>query len=1090
MIRRYKLLGSLEITEEGRPSPATHSPKGSALLAYLIVTNQSHSREAVADLLWDATSTRQSLKNLRSLLPRIRTYSPELIVGRSTLSFQSGPGTLVDLFQLEATLGSSDWPQLDNALRLYEGDLLTGFHLPDAPRFNEWLLLARERLRLRVLDGYHRLCNAYAAEENWLPAIEAARRMLALDDLDETALRSLLRLLAASNHQSVALQQYKHSRQRILTELGVEPEPATVALARTLAAAQARSANAPVSGQARTWDMAQSTPVRLPDADTLAEPGPLPPHAYVPYRRNDDFVGRQEVLLHIARHLLPRQEDSGSGAAPLAITGMGGLGKTQTAVEFAYRYGRFYPGGVFWISFANEQQVSEEVAAIGAERGLGLFQEYEQLTLAEKVGRVQRAWQEPTPRLLIFDGCEDEQLLAQWCPVTGGCRVLVTCRRGDWFHEHKVTSLALSVLSSAESEAYLRRVVPRLQRQEAQGIAAEVGQLPLALHLAGGFLRRYSRVSAAQYLIQLRSNAILQHPSLQGRGSNYSPTGHELNVIRTFSASLAQLNPRIEAHRLARRLLARAACFVPDKPVPIPLLLATVVANQNDLTAHLKAEDGLSRLIALGFLKSISSEQVVIHRLVAAFTNAATIDDQAQVSVEQTLLTALADQLEAIRFLGKLPVALSHVRFVTDTALKEAHELASRLATALGRHLREIGEFDSAQWYLEQALATAETQGDLYTLGRSAVFLIRVLESQGNDQKALHYLDRTENELRSAGPESLKWLAEALHRKGWVYFRLGRVAEAQSAAAESRILGEQLQDKQVIANGYNLLGAIASYWQADYESADGYMTHALTLLREVGDRFGEGTLLSNLGENARFQGKYSAALPYCQSAVAVAQETGNLTRKMIYLLRMSSAQIGLEQYETAVKTLLEIVASGPTTWRILPEAYCRLAEAYLGLGQLDAALQAAQLALAHAETSHYPSDIGQAWYALGCIARNMNAGVPVRSHDGSLSDAPTCFRQSLAIFSSMDLKRNQALVLWKWAEYELCHDNQLDAERMRLKALALFTSLKLPLMIARMHADTPPAHAHVAVKGQAVDPCRQQAIRQPPGVRNRRQRVS
>ena len=66
--------------------------------------------------------------------------------------------------------------------------------------------------------------------------------------------------------------------------------------------------------------------------------------------------------------------------------------------------------------------MAEEVAAVGSERGLGLFRETEKLTLTDQIGRVQRALQEPVPRLLVFDHCEDEALLGRWLPVTGGAR--------------------------------------------------------------------------------------------------------------------------------------------------------------------------------------------------------------------------------------------------------------------------------------------------------------------------------------------------------------------------------------------------------------------------------------------------------------------------------------------------------------------------------------------------------------------------------------------------------------------------------------------------------------------------------------------
>ena len=55
-----------------------------------------------------------------------------------------------------------------------------------------------------------------------------------------------------------------------------------------------------------------------------------------------------------------------------------------------------------------------------------------ELKLEEQVQVVCQEWQSPTPRLLVFDNCEEEKLLTEWRPKTGGCRVVVTSRRGQW----------------------------------------------------------------------------------------------------------------------------------------------------------------------------------------------------------------------------------------------------------------------------------------------------------------------------------------------------------------------------------------------------------------------------------------------------------------------------------------------------------------------------------------------------------------------------------------------------------------------------------------------------------------------------------
>jgi hypothetical protein len=275
----------------------------------------------------------------------------------------------------------------------------------------------RERLRRAVLDALRSLCQTLAAEKRWQEGAEAAAHWLWIDNLDEEALRWCLQFLAASGQVPAAMQAFAAYRELLWNELGVEPEAATQALVDEVA----------------EWSEHRSA-IGLPDrspldaliAAELAEPGPLPASSILPYQRNVDFVGRESDLLQIAASLGQVAEDGRPQV--VALSGIGGLGKTQTAVEFSYRYGRYFPGGVFWLNFAEAETVADEVAAVGSERGLRLFGETEQLTLADRLGRVQRAWQEPIARLLILDNCEDEALLARWLPVTGGCRVLATSR--------------------------------------------------------------------------------------------------------------------------------------------------------------------------------------------------------------------------------------------------------------------------------------------------------------------------------------------------------------------------------------------------------------------------------------------------------------------------------------------------------------------------------------------------------------------------------------------------------------------------------------------------------------------------------------
>ncbi|MCB0037674.1 MAG: hypothetical protein KDE51_26765, partial [Anaerolineales bacterium] len=372
-------------------------------------------------------------------------------------------------------------------------------------------------------------------------------------------------------------------------------------------------------------------------------PGLLPVNSYLPYHRNPDFTGRETFLLQMAQTLLP-QPDEAPQVKVAAVSGMGGLGKTQLAVEFAYRYGRYFSGGVYWVGMANEKHVAEEISRLGGERGMKLYRAADNLVLADRVGRVQQAWQAAVPRLLIFDNCEEESVLRRWLPVTGHCAILITCRRPRWPRGFDVTVLPLEVLSETESGRFLQRLVPRLSEAERLAVSHEVGQLPLALQLAGSFLNRYEQLGGEAYIQQLQQMDVVDHPSLQGWGSSYSPTGHERHIGEMFALSVNKLETAEAADQIAKQLLVIMTCFAPGEPVSTELLQQIMVPDQTDWQATILFTDGLNRLITLGLVRRESELTVAMHRLVVACVMGM-IDDvqkeEAQTAVRETLMERL-----------------------------------------------------------------------------------------------------------------------------------------------------------------------------------------------------------------------------------------------------------------------------------------------------------------------------------------------------------------------------------------------------------------------------------------------------------------
>jgi tetratricopeptide (TPR) repeat protein len=356
--------------------------------------------------------------------------------------------------------------------------------------------------------------------------------------------------------------------------------------------------------------------------------------------------------------------------------------------------------------------VPTEVAACGGPGALALHPEFHTLPLADQVQLVQAAWRSALPRLLVFDNCEDQGLIAQWHPTSGGCRVLLTSRRTTWDASLGIATLALDVLPRPESIALLRQFRADLTPSDADldGIAAELGDLPLALHLAGSFLARYRRsVTPAAYLTQLRQPNLLEHPSLQGWQLTWdlSPTRHEQHVVRTFALSYDQLDSHdlTDTHALA--LLARAAHLAPEQSIPRDLLLATLGLAAEAHDATLQAEDALGRLLELGLLESDVIGAVRLHRLLAAFVRTVIHDGKAQMAVEDALL-AEANRLISAGYPGPLLPLHPHLRAVTEAAQPREDVRTADLNAALGHTLHLLGDYAGAQPHDERALVLRE----------------------------------------------------------------------------------------------------------------------------------------------------------------------------------------------------------------------------------------------------------------------------------------------------------------------------------------------------------------------------------------------
>lgn len=239
-----RLFGTPRIECDGSPV-VVDTRKAIALLAYLALTRQQQSRDTLAALLWPEYDQSHARATLRRTLSTLNKALPAscLDVDRETISLASDTGLRIDVVEFHQTLAACKThghaatdvcgacvPLLNEAVRIYSGDFLSGFSLRDSPTFENWQFFQAESLRRELGSALERLTRYLGDRGESERAIEYARRWLTLDPLHEPAHRYLMLLYAQDGQRSAALHQYRACVQVLERELGVAPLEVTTTL--------------------------------------------------------------------------------------------------------------------------------------------------------------------------------------------------------------------------------------------------------------------------------------------------------------------------------------------------------------------------------------------------------------------------------------------------------------------------------------------------------------------------------------------------------------------------------------------------------------------------------------------------------------------------------------------------------------------------------------------------------------------------------------------------------------------------------------------------------------------------------------------
>src|ERR1039457_254876 len=340
-------------------------------------------------------------------------------------------------------------------------------------------------------------------------------------------------------------------------------------------------------------------------------PGTLPPIWNVP-ARNADFTGRGAMLE------LLRDKLAGWGMTVVvaqALYGLGGVGKTQLALEYAHRFMADYDL-VWWVPSERAEETSGALADLARKMGLKVGDNVAEAAEAA----LEELRRDSSPHwLLIFDNADDPKQLEPYLP-TGAGHVLITSRNQAW--SHSAEPLEVDVFTRDESVAHLLRHVPELDVADARRVADALGHLPLAVEQASAWLEQ-TGMPARAYVEQLatQSTRIL---------ALNQPPDYPMPVVATWNLSFDRLKRRSPA---AVRLLQLCAFFSPG-PISRDLLYSD---EMNE--SLLPFDETLSEKLMLGrVIRDISrfalvkvdqgSNSLQIHRLVQAVIRSQMSDEE------------------------------------------------------------------------------------------------------------------------------------------------------------------------------------------------------------------------------------------------------------------------------------------------------------------------------------------------------------------------------------------------------------------------------------------------------------------------------
>jgi DNA-binding SARP family transcriptional activator len=959
-VRRFHLylLGPFRLHQDDQPVAGFDQARLQHLLAYLALHRQAPiSRPQLAFSLWPDTTDQQALKNLRTLLARMRQALPNagdfVSVTAQTLEWRPNASFTLDVAEFEAAVAQAAAAQeygegvqavraLEAAVAAYTGDLL-----PDC--YDDWVLPLREQLRLAYGNALERLVLLLEEQRNDSEAIPYAQRLLRHDPLHEPAYRHLMRLHLALGNRAEARRVYLACDAMLRREFGAGPTRPTRALyerllkedapptgARPL---QARAADLPLVGRKAEWSLLLSA-----------------------WRAA--CAGKAQIIL---------------------LTGEAGIGKTRLAEELvawvtrqgaAAAAARCYAGSralayAAVAEWLNDPALRPRRAALN-DVWLGEVARILPSLLAEHPnlappGPLTEAWQRtrlfqalaraalgPTPGqsdpLLLF---LDDLQWADWETLDWliyllhydpGAPLLIVGagRKHEVTSEHPLTKFRLALTSS--------------------GVLREIALWPLdaaeAALLAANVAGREVKAAEAEQIYQdTEGNPLFVVEMVRAGMANEEPRRQESKQIGQQAQPNGQTGPGQSAAAApalpptVRAVMQRRLALLSPAAQALAQTAAVIGRKFNfDVLAQASGQDeaavveGMEELWQRQIIRSQGSADYdfshdgiravayddigpvgrrAIHLRVAQALEAFHADGPDALSGQIAAHYEQAGQTQAaIQFYRRAAAAAQRIYANAEAARIYLHLVEGDLRTSLSPRekceitlaLAEVwrvnGQWVRAQTISLKALAEAEALGDARMVAQAQRALADVLRLLGYYDAALQRLATAEEGFKAAG--EWRGVVSALWTMGQIYGARGHYPQARAVLERQLRIAAEIGDPRGMAEALETLG-MAHWSQGDWERSAECCLQSIAMAEPIAYKFILSRAAITLGNIRSSQHSFGEAVHWYLRAGVLAREIDDrqamswaISNIALVLAKRGDALRAVAGYERSLRNAWEI----------------------------------------------------------------------------------------------------------------------------------------------------------------------------------------